>query len=291
MLDQLIRKAHSAKSIKDVKKLAEGVVYSPELEGELYRELINMPVYDKQQKQFLGLLVGKFYGSDVADVFDIDYFGFGSDGLKLLGKNLRSDNILSCSSNALIAGCKFEGDYICERSRHAYVRNSKFLGEDVFRGSKNVVIENSESLGHDFGRHSKNMIFIDGVLRGDHALSHIRGLKVVNSEFYGHNNFCTSEHIAAFCPYINCIVNPKGGIIIAKRLDYVEINEEIFDPSNTKIFAVDYPGNKYTNIIKIKKSDVAGKWDSENLEERLIYICRKYNVKIPDFLCETRMKL
>ncbi|MBI4020471.1 MAG: DUF3737 family protein, partial [Candidatus Aenigmarchaeota archaeon] len=197
-------------------------------------------------------------------------------------------NILSYSTNAAISNCKFKGDYVGERATGTRITNSKLIGENAFRDSLDIVVEGSETSA-SFGRKSRSLVYKNSVSKGKHSLSHIKHLKVINSELKEHASLCSSSDIMAFSPYIYCVRNPRSGIIVAGRITYVDMNPDIFDPPDVKIFAVGvdsikkYKGFDRPEIVKINQSDIDGEWTSDNLEERMAHICRKHGVEHPRF--------
>jgi len=290
-LSDWLAQAHHATDYGGIIEIGKAVCYYPELENDIYRAAAGE--LDRQQQQFVGMIISRLYqDSQVSDI-DLEYFGFGSDGLELADRTFRRDSVLTRATGASAGNCRFYGDFVGESSESVSAYDSEFRGENVFIRSKGTTVKDSTFLGDDFGRDSKLITVSGGEIKGEHSLSHAKGVRVINTEIRGALSFCSSSDIAAFSEYINCIYNPKNGIIVAHTIDHAIDAFGMFSPEETRIFAVVYkgdkkehPNKKHYPVIKIKKSDIEGECTSGNLEDRLRHICAKYGVEIPEFLKE-----
>ena len=109
--------------------------------------------------------------------------------------------------------------------------------KDSFWNCENVVIYDSTIIGEYFGWNSKNLTLINCTIDSNQGLCYIEGLKMINCKLLN-TNLCFE-----LCKDIDAIINsniisvknPINGRIEANSIGEIILDENMIDPSKTKI--------------------------------------------------------
>lgn len=158
-------------------------------------------------------------------------------------KNIRLENVVAKgtyfglnSENVYLDRLNLYGDYCFDGGKNIEVHNCKLLSKDSFWNTENVVIYDSFIVGEYFGWNSKNITLINCTVESLQGFCYIENLvmkncKLVNTalafEFSTVDVEVTSK--------IDSVFNPKSGVIKAKEIGTLIIDNENINPEDTKI--------------------------------------------------------
>ena len=158
-------------------------------------------------------------------------------------KNIRLENVVAKgayfglnSENVYLDRLNLYGDYCFDGGKNIEVHNCKLLSKDSFWNTENVVIYDSFIVGEYFGWNSKNITLINCTVESLQGFCYIENLvmkncKLVNTalafEFSTIDVEVTSK--------IESVFNPKSGVIKAKEIGTLIMDNENINPEDTKI--------------------------------------------------------
>lgn len=158
-------------------------------------------------------------------------------------KNIRLENVVAKgtyfglnSENIYLDRLNLYGDYCFDGGKNIEVHNCKLLSKDSFWNTENVVIYDSFIVGEYFGWNSKNITLINCTVESLQGFCYIENLvmkncKLVNTalafEFSTVDVEVTSK--------IESVFNPKSGVIKAKEIGTLIMDNENINPEDTKI--------------------------------------------------------
>ena len=158
-------------------------------------------------------------------------------------KNIRLENVVAKgtyfglnSENIYLDRLNLYGDYCFDGGKNIEVHNCKLLSKDSFWNTENVVIYDSFIVGEYFGWNSKNITLINCTVESLQGFCYIENLvmkncKLVNTalafEFSTVDVEVTSK--------IDSVFNPKSGVIKAKEIGTLIMDNENINPEDTKI--------------------------------------------------------
>ena len=158
-------------------------------------------------------------------------------------KNIRLENVVAKgtyfglnSENVYLDGLNLYGDYCFDGGKNIEVHNCKLLSKDSFWNTENVVIYDSFIVGEYFGWNSKDITLINCTVESLQGFCYIENLvmkncKLVNTalafEFSTVDVEVTSK--------IESVFNPKSGVIKAKEIGTLIMDNENINPEDTKI--------------------------------------------------------
>ena len=147
-----------------------------------------------------------------------DYFGMNSENIEIDGLNL-------------------SGNYCFDGGKNIVVRNSKLVSKDAFWNCENVTVYDSVIIGEYLAWNTKNITFVNCKIESLQGLCYIEGLKMVNCKLINTTlafEFC-KDIDAQIVSHIDSITNPISGKISAHSIGEMIIDDQIIDPSQTKI--------------------------------------------------------
>lgn len=158
-------------------------------------------------------------------------------------KNIRLENVVAKgtyfglnSENVYLDRLNLYGDYCFDGGKNIEGHNCKLLSKDSFWNTENVLIYDSFIVGEYFGWNSKNITLINCTVESLQGFCYIENLvmkncKLVNTalafEFSTVDVEVTSK--------IDSVFNPKSGVIKAKEIGTLIIDNENINPEDTKI--------------------------------------------------------
>ena len=150
-----------------------------------------------------------------------DYFGFGSN-------NIEATNI------------EIDGNYCFDGCSDIVIRNSKLISKDAFWNTKNVVVYDSLIVGEYLGWNSSNVTFINCEIESEQGLCYMQNVKLVNCKLINTTlSFEYSTVDAEVVSIINSVKNPISGVIKAKGIEELILEDEYVDTTKTQIILGD----------------------------------------------------
>ena len=158
-------------------------------------------------------------------------------------KNIRLENVVAKgtyfglnSENVYLDGLNLYGDYCFDGGKNIEVHNCKLLSKDSFWNTENVVIYDSFIVGEYFGWNSKNITLINCTVESLQGFCYIDNLvmkncKLVNTALAFEFSTVDVEVISK----IDSVFNPKSGVIKAKEIGTLIMDNENINPEDTKI--------------------------------------------------------
>ena len=147
-----------------------------------------------------------------------DYFGFNSENIE-------------------IEDLYLDGNYCFDGGKNIIIRNSTLYSKDSFWNCENVTVINSTIVGEYLAWNCKNITFINCKITSHQGLCYIEGLKLINCELIDTDlcfEYC-SDIDANIINVIDSIKNPTSGVIRAKGVKELILEEDKIDISKTKI--------------------------------------------------------
>ena len=158
-------------------------------------------------------------------------------------KNIRLENVVAKgtyfglnSENVYLDRLNLYGDYCFDGGKNIEVHNCKLLSKDSFWNTENVVIYDSFIVGEYFGWNSNNITLINCTVESLQGFCYIENLvmkncKLVNTALAFEFSTVDVEVISK----IDSVFNPKSGVIKAKEIGTLIIDNENINPEDTKI--------------------------------------------------------
>lgn len=158
-------------------------------------------------------------------------------------KNIKLENVIAKgdyfglnSENIYLNGLNLYGNYCFDGGKNIEVHNCKLLSKDSFWNTENVVIYDSLIVGEYFGWNSKNITLINCLVESLQGFCYIENL--VMKECSLMNTALAFEFSTVDVDVkskVDSVFNPKSGIIRAKEIGTLIMDNEEINPSDTKI--------------------------------------------------------
>ncbi len=147
-----------------------------------------------------------------------NYFGMNS-------KNIRIDNFT------------LSGNYAFDGASNIEIHNARMNSKDSFWNCENVTIYDSTIVGEYLGWNSKNITLINCTIDSNQGMCYIDGIKMVNCKLL--NTDLSFELCKGVDATINSnivsVKNPISGRIEANKIDEIILDDNMIDPTKTKI--------------------------------------------------------
>ncbi|MCM1334493.1 MAG: DUF3737 family protein [Bacteroides sp.] len=148
----------------------------------------------------------------------------------------KGDYFAMRSSDMEVDGLKLVGNYSFDGGKNIIVRNSTLLSKDAFWNCENVTVYDSFISGEYLAWNSKNVTFIDCTIESLQGLCFTENLVMKNCKLINTTlAFEYSTVNADIIGHINSVKNPCGGVIRAKSIGELILEENEVDISKTKI--------------------------------------------------------
>lgn len=136
------------------------------------------------------------------------------------------DYFITHSKDIDVNNLNINGNYCFDTCKNITVKNSKIISKDAFWNCENVEVYDSFIIGEYLAWNSKNISFINCKIQSLQALCYIQNLRLVNCELLDTTlAFEYSTVDVDVSSKIQSIFNPKSGIIKAKSIDEILIDE------------------------------------------------------------------
>lgn len=159
------------------------------------------------------------------------------DEIKLNNVNAKGDYFCMNSKNIEINNFTLNGNYAFDGAKNIVIRNAIMNSKDSFWNCENVEVYDSRIIGEYLGWNSKNLKFVNCVIDSEQGMCYIDGIKMINCKLIN-TNLCferCNDVEATIDSVIDSVKNPYSGYIKSKRINELIMDEDIVDPSKTKI--------------------------------------------------------
>lgn len=157
--------------------------------------------------------------------------------VKLSNCQIKGDYLFLDSKNIYVDNIKLIGDYGFDSCENVEIHHSELHTKDAFWNCKNVVVYDSTIVGEYLAWNAQNITFINCHIESLQGLCYINNLKLVN---------CTMDNTTLSFEYsnnvdaeikstIDSIKNVGSGVIIAKKINEIIMDETKVDINKTKI--------------------------------------------------------
>jgi len=140
------------------------------------------------------------------------------------------------STNIKIDGFELVGNYSFDGGKNIEIHNAKMLSKDVFWNCENVTVYDSFISGEYLGWNSKNLTFVNCTIESLQGMCYIDNLVMKNCQLLNTTlafEYSTVDvHINST---IDSVMNPAGGIIRAKGIGELIMDETKIDSEKTQI--------------------------------------------------------
>lgn len=132
------------------------------------------------------------------------------------------------------------GNYSFDGVKNAVIRNSTLLSKDAFWNSENVTVYDSFISGEYLGWNAKNLTLINCMVESLQGMCYIENLVMKNCKLINTTlSFEYSTVDVDIISRIDSVKNPLGGIIRAKGIDELIMEEDKVDVHKTQIICND----------------------------------------------------
>lgn len=143
---------------------------------------------------------------------------------------------MNCS-NIMIDGFKLQGDYSFQDAKNVEIHNAYLDSKDAFWKTENVTVYDSVIIGEYMGWHSKNLKLVNCKIGGEQPFCYATDLILENCEFM--DDCVLAFEYSTVNVQINntipSVKNPLGGIITAKKIGEIILDENYKQPGACKI--------------------------------------------------------
>lgn len=150
--------------------------------------------------------------------------------------NVKGDYFLLNCKNVEVNNFEIIGNYTFDGCKNIEVNNAYMDSKDAFWNCEDVVVRSSTIIGEYIGWNSKNLTFIDCTIESLQGFCYIENLKLINCKLLNTTlafEYCTVD--AEVVSKIDSIKNPISGVIKAKKIDEVILDDETLDKNNIMI--------------------------------------------------------
>lgn len=140
------------------------------------------------------------------------------------------------SENIKISNFNLTGNYSFDGAKNIEVHNAKLLSKDAFWNCENVTVYDSVIVGEYLGWNSKNIRFVNCTIDSLQGMCYMENVVLENCKLLNTTlAFEYSSVDADIVSSIDSITNPYEGVIRAKEIKEVIMEDIYVDPSKTSI--------------------------------------------------------
>lgn len=129
------------------------------------------------------------------------------------------------------------GNYAFDGGKDIVIRNAKMDSKDSFWNCKNVTVYDSIIVGEYLGWNSENITFVNCCIDSHQGMCYMKNIKMINCKLLNTDlcfEFCENVE-ADICSHIDSVKNPYSGVIKAKSIGELILDEKYVDKSKIKI--------------------------------------------------------
>lgn len=141
------------------------------------------------------------------------------------------------SKNIKIENFTLAGNYAFDGAKNIEIHNAKMNSKDSFWNCENVVVYDSTIIGEYLGWNSKNIKFVNCTIDSLQGMCYMDNITMENCKLLNTNlcfEFCHDVD-ATINSKIDSVKNPYNGVIKAKAIDEIILDENLIDKSKTTI--------------------------------------------------------
>lgn len=159
-------------------------------------------------------------------------------------RDVRIDNcdyLFSHTDNIDIDRYEQHGNYTFQYGHNATIRNAKIFSKDAFWNTSNFTIIDSELHGEYLAWYSTGLTLINCHISGTQPLCYCSDLTLINCTFDPDCDLCFEESDvkADVASHITSVKNPCSGVIKAKSIGELIIDEHALPGSDCKIITAE----------------------------------------------------
>lgn len=140
------------------------------------------------------------------------------------------------SENIKVENFNLTGNYSFDGAKNIEVHNAKLLSKDAFWNCENVTVYDSLIVGEYLGWNSKNIRFVNCTIDSLQGMCYMENVVLENCKLLNTTlAFEYSSVDADIVSSIDSITNPYEGVIRAKEIKEVIMEDMYVDPSKTSI--------------------------------------------------------
>lgn len=138
--------------------------------------------------------------------------------------------------NVTVNGLQLAGNYCFDGCKNVTVRGAKLLSKDAFWNCENVIVTDSYITGEYLGWNSRNVTLSNCTIESLQGMCYMENLvmkncRILNTTLAFEYSTVDVESVTA----IDSVKNPAGGIIRAKSIGELIMEENEIDPKKTRI--------------------------------------------------------
>lgn len=156
--------------------------------------------------------------------------------------NAKGDYFGMNCSNVKICGFSLAGNYSFDGCQNLEVHNAKMISKDAFWNCKNVTVYDSQIFGEYIGWNTENLTLINCTVESLQGFCYVKNLVLKNCKLL--NTTLAFEYSTVdveVTTEIESVKNPAAGIIRAKEIGELILDEEIIDPNKIRIITEKKP--------------------------------------------------
>ena len=158
------------------------------------------------------------------------------ENITLKNVNAKGNYFGMNSKNITIDGFNLSGNYSFDGASNINIKNAKLLSKDSFWNCENCVVSDSLIIGEYLGWNSKNITFINCTIDSLQGMCYMQNIKMINCKLVNTNlSFEYSTVEASINSTIDSVKNPISGVIEAKGIKEIILDDNLIDPSKTII--------------------------------------------------------
>ena len=171
------------------------------------------------------------------DITNAEETMWNCSDIKLTNVYVKGDYFGMNSNNIEVNNFKIDGNYIFDGGSNIKIDNAYLNSKDALWNCENVIVSNSTIIGEYLAWNSKNITFINCTIESNQGLCYIDGLKMINCKLIN-TDLCfelCKDIDAKIISDIVSVKNPINGIIEAKSIGEIILDDEMIDKTKTKI--------------------------------------------------------
>lgn len=158
-------------------------------------------------------------------------------------KNIKLKNV-SSNGKYLMMNCEnveienytHNGDYLLDGAKNVVIKNARIIAKDSFWNCENVEVHDSLIIGEYLGWNSKNIKFVNCTIDSLQGMCYMENIVMENCKLLNTNlAFEYSSVNADIKSNIDSVKNPTNGVIKAKKIKEIILDEKLIDPTKVKI--------------------------------------------------------
>lgn len=156
--------------------------------------------------------------------------------IEMRSVSAKGDYFAMNSENIHVSNFTLSGNYSFDGAKHIEMHNVKLLSKDAFWNCENVTVYDSIIIGEYLGWNSKNVRFVNCTIDSLQGMCYMDNVILENCKLLNTTlAFEYSTVDANIISTVDSITNPYEGVIQAKKIKDIIMEEEYVDPSRTRI--------------------------------------------------------